>query len=400
MSNFNTDVTPDDPERLPPARRRRARRLLAPVDTDERAAFLSRVAHRASPNFDFFLFSVIAGVVMSASWILNESPLAILGVLLAPFMAPVLGLALATVIGSLRFFFRSLLGLLIGGLFIFLQGVLAGYVARPWFPLTHDLALQHTQISWSSLLLTSVGAILAAAGMVRSDRSARLPSVALVYGLYLPLSASGFGLGGGIAGLWPDGIGVFAISLAWSILVGAFTLAILGFRPLTLFGYTLSGVFVLFGIVLIIGISGVGAAFDGQISLPTNVPSLETKTSTLPPPPTATATLMPPTSPATLTETPRPTATVTSTITPSPTPVLAFVSAGESGGAHLRAEPGFQAASLALLPNGALLQVLSDEVVQEGGGAWVHVRTSTGQEGWILQVLLVTATPAPTWTPP
>lgn len=400
MSNFNTDVIPDDPERLPPARRRRARRLLAPVDTDERAAFVSRVAHRASPNFDFFLFSVIAGVVMAAAWILDEAPLAVLGVLLAPFMAPVLGLALATVIGSLRFFFRSLFGLLIGSLFVFLLGGLAGYAWRSWFPSTYDLALAHAQISWSSLLLTSVGAVLASVGMVRSDRGARLPSVALVYGLYLPLSASGFGLGGGLMGLWSDGIGVFAISLAWAILLSAFTLAILGFRPLTLFGYTLSGVFILFGVVLIIGIGGVGAAFDAKINVPTNVSTLPTETPTLPPPPTATKTMMPPTATAIPTETPRPTATATDTVTPSPTPLLAFVSAGESGGAHLRAEPGFQAASLALLPNGALLQVLSNEVVQEGGGFWVHVRTSTGQEGWILQVLVVTATPAPTWTPP
>lgn len=400
MSHFNTDVIPDDPQRLPPARRRRARRLLAPVDTDERAAFLSRVAHRASPNFDFFLFSVIAGVVIAVAWIFNEAALAVLGVLLAPFMAPVLGLALATVIGSFRFFFRGLLGLLIGSLLVFFLGSLAGIVARLWFPTTYELALNQAQISWSTILLISVGTCLAAAGMVRSDRSARLPSVALVYGLYLPLSAGGFGLGGRLDGLWPEGIGVFAIYLAWAILLGALTLAILGFRPLTLFGYTLSGVFVLFGIVVIIGISGVGVAFDDQISLPTITPALSTLTPTLRPPPTATETQKPPTLTATLTNTPGATVTATKTVTPSPTPLLAFVSAGESGGAHLRAEPGFQAASLTLLPNGAILQVLSDEVVEAGGGFWVHVRTMAGQEGWILQALLVTATPAPTWTPP
>lgn len=397
MNQFNTDVIPDDPERLPPARRRRARRLLAPVDTDERAALLSRMAHRASPSFDFFLFSVIAGAVIAIAWLFNETALSVLGTLLAPFMAPVLGLALATVVGSLRFFFRSLIGLVIGGLFVFSLGALAGFAARPWFPLTYTLALDHAQLSWSNILLISVGAVLAAAGMVRSERSARLPSVALVYGLYLPLSASGFGLGGGLAGLWPEGLGVFAIYLAWTILLGAFTLAFLGFRPLTLFGYTLSGVLILFGIVLIIGISGVGAAFDAQIALPTPRP---TRTATFTPTPTLTETMKPPTLTATPTLTPSFTSTATRTITPSPTPLLAFVAAGESGGAHLRAEPGFQAASLALLPNGALLQVLSDEVVQEGSGFWVHVRTSTGQEGWILQVLLVTATPAPTWTPP
>ena len=56
MNNFNTEHIPDDPDRLPPARRRRARRLLAPFDADEKATFMDTVARRAYPTFDFFLF--------------------------------------------------------------------------------------------------------------------------------------------------------------------------------------------------------------------------------------------------------------------------------------------------------------------------------------------------------
>jgi hypothetical protein len=75
-----------------------------------------------------------------------------------------------------------------------------------------------------------------------------------------------------------------------------------------------------------------------------------------------------------------------------------LVVAGESGGAHLRAEPGFQSDSLALLPNGTLIQVLPDLPVQGNDGVWIHARTQEGQSGWILQSLLATATPSPDWS--
>ncbi len=95
--------------------------------------------------------------------------------------------------------------------------------------------------------------------------------------------------------------------------------------------------------------------------------------------------------------TPTLTSSPTTTITPTPTPILALVDAQVGGGAHLRAEPGFSAPSIKLLINGTPVQVIPEDPVEEGGGIWIHVRTFEGDEGWILQILLLTATPAPNW---
>jgi SH3-like domain-containing protein len=35
--------------------------------------------------------------------------------------------------------------------------------------------------------------------------------------------------------------------------------------------------------------------------------------------------------------------------------------------------------------------------VEHEGSAWVKVRAPDGKEGWVLQALLATATPAPNW---
>ena len=215
MTQFNAKITPDDPDNLPPARRRRARRLLAPMESDDQIDFLDKVAHRASPSFDYFLFSLLAGAVIAVGFLLDSQPLLILGAILSPLMAPVIGIALGTVVGSVRFFFRSTIGLIIGSLLVFGVGVLAGFAARIWFPLDLTQAHLNTQLSWAAFLLVAFGGVMTAAAMVRSERSAALPSVALAYGLYLPLSAAGIGLGSGEAFLFPDGIVVTRSTYRW-----------------------------------------------------------------------------------------------------------------------------------------------------------------------------------------
>jgi hypothetical protein len=204
-------------------------------------------------------------------------------------------------------------------------------------------------------------------------------------------------LGSGEPFLFPDGLVVYAQYLSGAILVAALTFIVLGFRPLTLFGYTVGAVVLLFGIVVLIGISGAGATFGAQIALPTQTPSLTpSPTLTMTPSPVP-PTPIPPTATATETLTPTFTSSPTATQSPTPTPILALVEAEVGGGAHLRSEPGFSAPSIKLLLNGTAVQVIPEDPVEEGGGIWIHVRTFEGEEGWILQILLLTATPAPNW---
>ena len=287
-----TEHIPDDPDRLPPARRRRARRLLAPLDADERAAFVDEIAHRASPTFDFFLFSLLAGVVISAGLMLDQPAILLLGSLVAPLMAPVVGLSLATVVGSIRFFLRSLVGFLIGSALVFLAGLLAGYLTRYWSPPTLIQAHSHAQLSWANFLVLAIGAVFTSAAMLHDGQRSAVASVALAYTLYIPIAIAGFGLSSTTPNLWPDGLVVYSIHLAWAALLGAITLVIFGYRPLTLFGYTFGGALTLLGIILLIGLGGTGAVVGGQMALPTPIPSA---TSTITLTPTLTLTPVPPT---------------------------------------------------------------------------------------------------------
>jgi hypothetical protein len=364
---------------------------LAPLDADERAAFLDSLAHRASPSFDFFLFSILSGAILSLGLIIDSPALLILGAAAAPFMAPLIGVSLGTVIGSVAYFLRSLAGLLIGAALALGSGALVGSLSYLWDQLPLTLAHHHAQVSWINFLVLALAVLFTTALIVQEEHTPAAPSVALAYTLYLPLVVAGFGLTSGVPHLWPDGLVIFALHLAWAALIGAFTFAIMGYRPLTLFGYTLGAAVMLAGIIILIGLGGAGAVFGAQIGLPTPIP---TATFTPSPTPTLTPTPVPPTLTPTQTSTPTPTLPPTITPSSTPTPILAVIQAPTGGGAFLRDAPAGQI--ITIIANGTTMRIVPG-IVEKDGEVWAHVITPDGREGWMVQLLLVapTNTPAP-----
>ena len=213
--------------------------MLVPPGADERAALLSSLARRAFPSFEFFLFALFCGAVLGAAYLLDSPALLLLGILLAPLLTPWVGLTLAIQTGSWRFFFLTLGAVLFASLLVFSTGALAGLAGHLWLPLRLFHANIHSHLWWPDLFLVALGAILLTISFVRSEQKPILPSIMLAYGLFLPLSAGGVGLGIGSTPIWPDGVLVFIVHLALAVLVGDITLAALRFRPAKVFGYFL-----------------------------------------------------------------------------------------------------------------------------------------------------------------
>jgi hypothetical protein len=384
----NLTQSEDDPH-LPAARRRLAQRsLFGPLDVDERSQALEDLARRAAPNFDFFLYSLFSGAVIGLAFLFNSPYLLLLGALIAPLMAPAVGIALGTALGSSKHFVRSLSGLLLASLLVFLTGWLAGQAIHTGSPDQGQQAHLYAQLQWPAILALAVAGVLTAATLIRVGHNPEVPSMMLAYGLYVPLAAAGFGLGSGLPYLWPDGLVLFAIHLAWVTLCGAVTLAIIGFRPPKWFGYSLSAAIFLAGILIFIGFTGAGAVFGARLGLPTLTPS-----ATFTPCPSLTPSLTPTRTP---TATPSPSRTPTPSLTPSssPTPILAIISAEEGSGARVREEPAGLVITTIL--NGTVVQLLPEPPQSAGGQVWIHVYLpDRNLTGWILQSLLATVTPRP-----
>lgn len=362
------------------------------------------LAHRTTTSFDFFLLCVIAGAVLGLGYLLDSQAVLLFAALLVPLMAPWVGLGLATVTGSARGLLRSALSLALAGGLIFLAALLSGVAARIWAPLPLTNLAVHSRLWWPDLIVLALGAILLSHAFARVGGRPVLPGVALAYELFLPLGAAGFALGHGLPDVFRDGLVVFCIHLIWATVFGVATLAALGFRPSGFAGYVFGTALVLAALVGLAALTGLGTALDELGLRPAPLPS-----PTVAPPPT----LAPPPSPTlapspTATHTPAPSATPTfrfpptetptPTLTPKPTPVYALIQAPvQYGGAVVRSAPDGQV--ITTVDNGEMVQVLP-EIREYRDANWVRVivtRNGRTLEGWILQSVLVTATPAPGW---
>lgn len=417
---FSASPGSQDPESPHPtpsaarARRRRRGRINVPQDAQGRAALLSTLAQRAYPTYELFVYALLCGAIVGLGYFVDSQALLIFGILVAPLLAPWVGLLLATVTGSARFFFETLMALLISAALVFGIGVLAGFAARPFEPRTFNEAYLHSRLWWPDLVVLALGAVILTLSFIRSEEKPFLPSVMLAYEFFLPLGAGGFGLGAGLTNAWPHGLLVFLVHFAWAGMFGLLTLLALRFFPTTLPGLALSGGAALVAVVTLLVLMTGGnltppSAAVADAPLPTSTESLPAGSggATQPGPSstpvvetaTASATIPPTPVPLTLEVTLPPTESPTVTLTIEPTPVYARIKASKGGGAVLREKPGGK--GITVLDNFSIVQVLPD--MQElSGYTWAHVVATVGGnqvEGWVVQLYLEVATPPPDWEP-
>lgn len=419
-----TDPTTQEPDSVPTqefvsarARRRRAkRRAYFPSDEAGRAALFTHLAKRAFPSYELFIFALVAGAIMGLGYFFDSQGLLFFGVLVAPVLTAWIGMSLGIVAGAGRLFGQTFIALLISSALIFVSGVISGFATNIFpQPRTFNEAFMHSRLWPPDFFILAIGAILITLSFVRSEQRPYLPSALVAYYFFLPIAAAGFGLGSGIEGLWPEGIIIFLIYFAWAILFSIFTLFFLRFYPISFGGISFTGL-ILIAIIAWLGIStGIldWIQIQAGLSSPKPTPTIEV-TSTLPLVPTitptstsapVTAVIGVPTLTPSRTPTPRPvtvapTKSPTYTVTAEPTPIIGLIRASEGGGAFIREKPGGKV--LATLGNGSTVTIVPDDLQDVNNVVWVHVYTTVNDvrvEGWMIQAVLVTATPIANWEP-
>lgn len=378
---------------------------------------IASLARRAYPTYELFVYAVLCGALLGLGYVLDSQALLLFGILVAPLLTPWIGLLLATLTGSPRFFFETLMALLVSALLVFMIGGLAGLAARAFLPRTFNEAFVHSRLWWPDLIVLALGAIILTISFVRSEARPFLPSVMVAYGFFLPLSAGGFGLGSGVGTLWPQGLLVFLVYFAWAGMFGLLTLVAMRFLPGNFLGFLMSaGVAIILVVTLVLLMSG--GNWTPSFAMPAPAPTKTPRPSPSPtvnvnlppilpvesPTPvvamaTATATLPPTPVPVTLEVTLPPTLTPTITLTIEPTPVYARIRVSRGGGAVLRETAGGK--GITVLDNFSIVQVLPD-TQDVSGTTWAHVIAVQGGNrltGWIVQLYLDVATPAPNWVP-
>jgi hypothetical protein len=359
----------------------------------------------------------VAGAILGLGYLFNAQALLFFGILVAPLLTPWIGTTLSIVAGAPRLFAQTITALFVSLLIIFLCGLLAGFASRSFQPLTFNEAFIHSRLWWDHLVALTIGAILLTISFVRSEDRPYLPSALLAYELFLPLCAAGFGLGSGIGEIWPQGLFVFFVHIAWATFFGLITLFFLRFYPTSVGGLAFTG-FIFIALIAVMTVyTGFGNWIMVQTGLSTpepvsaieltSTPSALPSSTPSPEPDQATAVIgVPINAPS---RTPRPTLTAatlaetetpTTTVTAEPTPILAVIRASEGGGAFIRERPGGQV--LVTLANGSTVTIIPNDFQDVNGVIWVHVSAivnDTRTEGWMIQTVLQTATPVTDWQP-
>lgn len=386
MDQIPEDQVPLEPSsRINESRRRRTRRVIVPSGRTERAIYVNEIASRLIPAIEYYLFSMLCAFVLGAAILLDHPAIYILAALLAPFMAPLVGLGLSTAVGSFKFFTQSLGGLAIGSAFIFIGGLLSGWFSKLIPDFYPNQALFHTRFSLPDLILLAVGSILAIYLTVRVPKQRSLvASVALAYEVYIPIGVAGFGLASKMPQFFLPALRTAGINILLVILIGAIVLAFLKLRPFTLFGYLLTALLLggaAYALIMSSAIKGAlvsettPASYSQNPTFTMSSPLFYTKTPQLP------SATIPIPSNATATNTLVPTRTPTVTNTPKPPEIWATIN--EERGVYLREGPCVDDVQCPKIPpaigNKRPVQVLA----MTSDKTWAQVRVEDGREGWI-----------------
>ncbi|MGA9193363.1 MAG: DUF389 domain-containing protein, partial [Anaerolineales bacterium] len=263
----------NNPSQLPPSRRRRAGRMLTQLRADEREAFLEELAHDVSPSIDLYLRALAAGVVIGLGFRVDQEALLVAGVLLAPSMSPLVGLALAAVSGSTRFLLRLLGGLLVGLVLFSVVAGSAGGLAVP-AGLGSVLVWSHTKLNLIDMGVLLVAAVLMARQFGQGEGLSKLASAAVAYEVLTPLAAASIGIVRGDPELWHGALLIAGLHLVWAVVSGLGTLALLGFRPLIGSGQSLAGAIAMMGLVAALSAVGLGASVVAAVPTATPTPTM------------------------------------------------------------------------------------------------------------------------------
>jgi uncharacterized hydrophobic protein (TIGR00271 family) len=174
------------------------RRLIHPLEAEERQQVIDSIIESASPGFDFFLLVVLSGSIATLGLITNSPAVIIGAMLVAPLMSPIIGLGLATVTGNETLTRKSFLALLLGAALAVLLSILMTYLNRRMpFIVLQELpseVLARTHPSPIDLGIALAGGLAAAYAMTRARLSAALPGVAIATALMPPLCTVGIGI--------------------------------------------------------------------------------------------------------------------------------------------------------------------------------------------------------------
>jgi uncharacterized hydrophobic protein (TIGR00271 family) len=198
-----------------------------------------RLRDDSSPDFDFFLLTLLSSVIATLGLLIN-SPATIIGAMLvAPLMSPIIGLGMGSIRGDDKLLKDAASALIRGALLSVLVSLLLTLwnIYMPFIDLRANAlpgeVMARTQPSPIDLGIALAGGLAAAFALATPNISAALPGVAIATALMPPLCTVGIGLA---FARWDVAGGGFLLFITNGVTIafaGMLVFVTLGFSPRT-----------------------------------------------------------------------------------------------------------------------------------------------------------------------
>jgi uncharacterized hydrophobic protein (TIGR00271 family) len=146
----------------------------------------------------FWALLVLAAIIAGAGVVADSTATVIGAMIVAPLMTPILGTALAVVLGEPRWIVRGIATIVAGAAAVVVIGIVLGLlVPEPVVAETNSQVAGRVSPHLIDLVSALATGVVGAFALVRSDVSDALPGVAIVISLVPPLSVVGLTLASG-----------------------------------------------------------------------------------------------------------------------------------------------------------------------------------------------------------
>jgi APA family basic amino acid/polyamine antiporter len=204
-------------------------RLFPTLEAEERSTVYRQIREGARADIDFYVMMSLSATIATLGLLLNSAAVIIGGMLVAPLMSPMIGIALAIALGNIRLL-RDAGESAIKGIFAAVVVALVLASALPFRSVGGEI-LARTSPNLLDLLIALASGAAGAYAVSRKDVSAALPGVAIAAALVPPLGVVGVGLAGRQIAVAGGGLLLFGTNLVGITLAGGVTFLLLGFRP-------------------------------------------------------------------------------------------------------------------------------------------------------------------------
>ncbi|MFO8028419.1 MAG: TIGR00341 family protein [Cyclonatronaceae bacterium] len=223
--------------------------LLRRASSEEFKDLFQILRDNARPKGSYLVLMVISTVLATLGLFADSAPVVIGAMILAPLMAPIISLSMASLRQDRRLVLNSAYTILAGLGLSFAFAVAITWITPIHTPNSEILA--RTSPNLLDLGIAVVSGIAGAYAHAREEIAKTLAGVAIAVALVPPLAVAGIGLG------WMDwsifsGAGLLLVTnLAGMVLAGSLTFIVLGFSP---FRLATRGVFISLVIVIVFSI--------------------------------------------------------------------------------------------------------------------------------------------------